>query len=189
MATPSTLLVIVGSLRKESLNLKFAQALSKLDFPGVVFRIHPIGDIPPFNADEEHNPDPAVTALKTAIREAAGIVFVTPEYNRSVSGVLKNAIDQASRPYRDSAWTGKPATVCGVTESWAGTSMAQQHLRNILAHLDMPTLAQPEMFLRVSEGFFEEDGSLGPAPRKLVEKWMKAYIAWVELFAARNANP
>ncbi len=187
MSHAATLLVLVGSLRKESLNLKFARGLSPFAPPGYVFRIHPIGDLPPFNQDEERNPAPSVTALKTAVREAAGVIFVTPEYNRSVSGVLKNAIDQASRPYGDSAWRGKPAAVCGVTEGWPGTSMAQQHLRNILAHLDMPTLGQPEMFLRAHEKFFEPDGSLGPEPRKRVEEWMKAFAAWVERFA-RNSK-
>lgn len=179
------ILTLVGSLRKESINLRFAKALARLAPASHAFRIHPLDGLPLFNQDDERNPAPAVTALKHAVREADGVLFVTPEYNRSLPGVLKNALDQGSRPYGDSVWKGKPAAVAGVTQGALGTALAQQHLRNILAYLDMPTLGQPELFLRADAEFFDADGGLGERPRKLLSGWMDAYVAWVERFARR----
>src|SRR5262249_14254063 len=121
---------------------------------------------------------------KAEIAATQGVIFVTPEYNRSIPGVLKNTIDQASRPYGQSAWAGKPAGVLGITIGSAGTSMAQQHLRNVLVYLDMPTLAQPEAFLTAREGFFAADGSIASPDTKLfLQAWMDAYVAWVRRFA------
>ncbi|HEX2612122.1 MAG TPA: NAD(P)H-dependent oxidoreductase [Fibrobacteria bacterium] len=188
METAHVILVLVGSLRKESINLKFAKALARLAPAEYEFRIQTLGDLPLFNQDEEQNPAPSVTALKTAVRQAAGVVFVTPEYNRSIPGVLKNALDHGSRPYGDSAWKGKPAAVMGVTGGAAGTAMAQQHLRNILAYLDMPTLGQPELFLRADAEFFDADGGLGKTSSKLIQGWMGKYIEWVERFAPNNSS-
>jgi chromate reductase len=188
METANVILVLVGSLRRESINLKFAKALARLAPQDYEFRIHHLGDIPLFNQDEEQDPAPSVVALKAAVRKAAGVVFITPEYNRSISGVLKNALDQGSRPYGDSAWKGKPAAVMGVTQGRAGTSMAQQHLRNILAYLDMPTLGQPELFLQADAAFFDADGGLGKESRKLVQGWMGKYIEWVERFAPDTSS-
>ena len=99
--------------------------------------------------------------LKTEIAAAQGLLFVTPEYNRSIPGVLKNAIDHASRPYGQSAWAGKPAGVIGVSVGAIGTALAQQHLRNVLAYLDVPTLGQPEAFIQNKEGLFDDNGHIG----------------------------
>ena len=117
-----------------------------------------IDDLPLYNQDDDGSPSPQVTRLKGAISAAAGVIFVTPEYNRSIPGVLKNAIDHASRPYGQSAWTGKPAGVLGISIGPIGTACAQQHLRTMLAYLDMPTLGQPEVFLTAKEGFFDASG-------------------------------
>ena len=137
--------VLVGSLRQDSLNGKLATALGRLAPPALSFQRTEIGDLPPYNQDEEASPPPTVTRLKDEIAAAQGVLFVTPEYNRSIPGVLKNAIDHASRPYGQSAWAGKPAGVVGVSVGAAGTAMAQQHLRNVLAYLDMPTLGHLEL--------------------------------------------
>ncbi|MEP7298129.1 MAG: NAD(P)H-dependent oxidoreductase, partial [Burkholderiales bacterium] len=102
-----------------------------------------------------------------------------PEYNRSIPGVLKNAIDHASRPYGHSAWAGKPAGVIGTSVGPIGTALAQQHLRNVLGYLDMPTLGQPEGFIHAKEGLFDDGGNIGPASKQFLQGWMDTYIAWV----------
>ncbi|HEY1227472.1 MAG TPA: NAD(P)H-dependent oxidoreductase, partial [Ramlibacter sp.] len=132
--------VVVGSLRQDSLNRKLALALAALAPKDFTFEHVGIGDLPLYNQDLEGQPTEAVKRLKTEISRAQGVLFVTPEYNRSVPGVLKNAIDHASRPYGQSAWAGKPAGVIGISVGAIGTALAQQHLRNMLAYLDMPTL-------------------------------------------------
>ena len=123
--------------------------------------------------------------LKAAIAAADGVLFVTPEYNRSIPGVLKNALDNASRPYGDSAWAGKPAGVIGVSIGAIGTALAQQHLRNVLSYLDMPTLAQPEAFIHAKEGLFDADGSVGAGSRDFLQGWMNQYADWVRKHAQK----
>ena len=112
------------------------------------------------------------------------MLFVSPEYNRSISGVLKNAIDHASRPYGQNAWKGKPAAVIGASVGAIGTAMAQQHLRNVLAYLDMPTLGQPEAFIHVKEGLFDEAGNIGAGSKQFLQTWVNDYGAWVKKHAA-----
>ena len=121
----------------------------------MTFKHLQIGDLPLYNQDDDGNQAPQVKRLKSEIAAAQGLLFVTPEYNRSVPGVLKNAIDHASRPYGQSAFVGKPAGVIGVSVGAIGTAIAQQHLRNTLAYLDVPTLGQPEVFIQAKEGLFE----------------------------------
>ena len=174
--------VIVGSLRKDSFNRKFANALTALADSQVEFHFIEIGDLPLYSQDHEGEPVPSVKRLKAAIAAADGILFVTPEYNRSIPGVLKNALDHASRPYGQSAWAGKPAGVTGVSIGAIGTAMAQQHLRNVLAYLDMPTLGQPEAFIHAKEGLFDAEGGIGPGSREFVSKWLERYLAWVRRF-------
>jgi len=174
----------VGSLRRHSFNRKLAATIVKLGPPEFSFRPLQISDLPLYNRDDDDNPAEPVKRLKAEILASDGILFVTPEYNRSMPGVLKNALDHASRPYGQSAWAGKPAGVLGITIGAAGTSMAQQHLRNVLVYLDMPTLAQPEIFLQAREGFFAADGSIASADtRKLLQGWLDRYLAWVTRFA------
>ena len=175
--------VIVGSIRKDSFNKKLARALEKL-FPAEFSFTHVrIDDLPLYNQDDDGNPAPSVVRLKGEIKAAQGLLFVTPEYNRSIPGVLKNAIDHASRPYGQSAWDGKPAGVIGASVGAIGTALSQQHLRNILAYLNAPTLGQPEAFLHNKEGLYEADGSLSEGSRKFLQGWVEAYVGWVKKHA------
>ncbi|HEX7502450.1 MAG TPA: NAD(P)H-dependent oxidoreductase [Acidobacteriota bacterium] len=172
--------LIVGSLRRDSLNRKLAVAIVKLAPPEFLFRQAPIGDLPLYNVDDDAQPAEPVLRLKNEIKAARGLLFVTPEYNRSLPGVLKNAIDHGSRPRGQNVWAGKPAGILGVSTGAPGTSMAQQHLRNILAYLDVPTLAQPEAFIQMKEGLFDEAGGIGPGSLKFLRNWMDLYVAWVK---------
>ena len=172
--------VIVGSLRRESINRKLATAVTRLAPSEFSFTQLTIGDLPLYNQDDDANPAEPVKRLKSEVKAAAGLLFVTPEYNRSIPGVLKNALDHASRPYGQSAWAGKPAGVLGGSMGAIGTACAQQHLRTILAYLDVPTLGQPEAYVQVKEGFFDGDGNLANAEnRKFLQNWMDQYVNWV----------
>jgi chromate reductase len=175
--------VIVGSLRKDSFNRKLASAIVKLAPSDFSFRQVRIDDLPLYNQDDDANQAESVKRMKGEIATAQGLLFVTPEYNRSIPGVLKNAIDHGSRPYGKSAWTGKPASVIGASPGATGTAMAQQHLRNVLATLDVPTLCQPEVFIQVKDGLFDEAGSIGPGNLKFLQGWMDRYVAWVKKYA------
>ena len=175
--------VVIGSLRKDSFNRKLASAIIKLAPAEFTFKQVKIDDLPLYNQDEDARPAESVTRLKSKIEAAQGIIFVTPEYNRSIPGVLKNAIDHASRPYGKSVWAGKPAGVVGVSVGAIGTSMAQQHLRNILAYLDAPTLGQPEAFIQAKEGLFDAAGNIGADSRQFLQGWMDRYVAWVKKHA------
>jgi len=176
--------VIVGSLRKDSFNRKLANAIVKLGPSDFTFKQVHIGDLPLYNQDDDTNQADSVKRLKNEIKAAQGLLFVTPEYNRSMPGVLKNAIDHASRPYGQSAWAGKPAGVLGASVGVIGTALAQQHLRNVLAYLDVPTLGQPEVFIQVKDGLFDEAGSIGADSKQFLQSWMDRYVAWVKKHAA-----
>ena len=172
--------VVVGSLRRDSINRKLAQALAPLA-PSCTFKTLKIDDLPLYNQDDDANQAPAVKRLKSEIQAAQGVIFVTPEYNRSIPGVLKNAIDHASRPYGQNAWQGKPAGVIGASIGAISSAIAQQHLRNVLAYLDMPTLGQPEAFLNIGEGFFDASGGIANADtRKFLQGWVTKYVEWVK---------
>jgi len=177
------IVVFVGSLRRDSFNRRLALALSRLAPAGFRFSLLELGDLPLYNQDDDANQAAPVQRLKAQIKAADGLVFVTPEYNRSIPGVLKNAIDHASRPYGQSAFPGKPAGVIGVSVGAIGTALAQQHLRNVLAYLDVPTLGQPEAFLQAKDGLFDADGNIGSDSRKFVQAWVDAYVAWVNKHA------
>ena len=172
--------VVIGSLRKDSFNLKLANAIVKLAPPEFSFQQVQIGDLPLYNQDEDANQAESVKRFKSEIKSAQGILFVTPEYNRSIPGVLKNAIDHASRPYGQNAWAGKPAGVIGVSIGVIGTAMAQQHLRNVLAFLDVPTLSQPEAFIHAKDGLFDESGNIGADSKQFLQSWMDKYVVWVK---------
>jgi chromate reductase len=172
---------VVGSLRKESFNRKLATALVKLGPPDFSFKEIRIGDLPLYNQDDDKVQAPEVQRLKSEIRSCDAILFVTPEYNRSIPGVLKNALDHASRPYGQNAWAGKPAGVVGCSTGAISTAVAQLHLRTILAYLDMPALGQPEVYLQVKDGFFDDVGNFANAEtRKFLHGWMDKYVAWVK---------
>ena len=172
--------VIVGSLRKDSFNRKLATALARLAPADFRFTQVRLDDLPLYNQDDDGQQAASVLRLKGEIKAAQGLLFVTPEYNRSIPGVLKNAIDHASRPYGQSAWAGKPAGVIGASVGAIGTAMAQQHLRNVLAYLDVPTLGQPEAFIQAKDGLFDEAGNIGADSQKFLQGWVDKYVAWVK---------
>lgn len=177
--------VLIGSLRKDSLNRKLAFAIEKLAPAEFSFQHLTLSDLPLYNQDEEGDPPQSVQRLKREIASADGLLVVTPEYNRSIPGVLKNAIDHASRPYGKGVFAGKPAGIVGISVGALGTAMAQQHLRNVLAYLDVPTLGQPEAFIQAKEGLFDADGSIGPASRPFLQTWMNQYVTWITRHVVR----
>ncbi|HEY0823825.1 MAG TPA: NADPH-dependent FMN reductase [Ramlibacter sp.] len=166
--------VIVGSLRRESFNRQLADTLARLAPQQLQFVPVRIDDLPLYNQDDDASQAEPVRRLKNEIAQSQGVLFVTPEYNRSIPGVLKNAIDHASRPYGQSAWGGKPAAVIGISIGSIGTALAQQHLRNILAYLDMPTLGQPEMFLQNKPGLLESEET-----KQFLQKFLERFAQWV----------
>ena len=172
--------VIVGSLRKDSFNQKLANGIIKLAPAEFLFKQSQIRDLPLYDQDDDANQADSVKRLKSEIQAAQAILFVTPEYNRSMPGVLKNAIDHASRPDGQSAWAGKPAGVLGASIGTIGTALSQQHLRNVLSYLDMPTMGQPEAFIHVREGLFDDQGAIGESSKKFLQNWMDHYVAWVK---------
>jgi chromate reductase len=173
--------VVVGSLRRDSYNRKLAGAIVKMAPSEFSFKQLRIDDLPLYNQDDDANQAEPVKRLKSEIKASQGLLFVTAEYNRSIPGVLKNAIDHASRPYGQNAWAGKPAGVLGASVGMIGTAIAQQHLRNVLAYLDVPTLGQPEAFIYVKEGFFDNGGGIANTDsRKFLQDWMEKYVGWVK---------
>lgn len=176
--------VVIGSLRKDSFNRKLAGAIVRLAPSEFSFKPLEIGELPLYNQDNDAQQPAPVKRLKADIASAQGLLFVTPEYNRSIPGVLKNAIDHASRPYGQNAWAGKPAGVLGVSVGAIGTALAQQHLRNVLAYLDVPTMGQPEAFLQAKEGLFDAAGNIGPDSKAFLQNWMNQYVAWVKKHVA-----
>jgi chromate reductase len=172
--------VLVGSLRKDSYNRKLANAIVKLAPVEFEFNQVQIGDLPLYNQEEDANPTEAVIRLKNEIKMAQGLLFVTPEYNRSIPGVLKNAIDHGSRPRGSNVWAGKPAGILGVSIGAIGTALAQQHLRNILVFIDVPALCQPEVFIQLKDGLFDEVGEIGSGSKPFLQSWMDNFVAWVK---------
>ncbi|MGZ3265975.1 MAG: NADPH-dependent FMN reductase [Croceibacterium sp.] len=182
----SRIAVIVGSLRRESFNKRLAHAMTRLPAArGHEFAFVEIGDLPLYNQDDDAAPPAATVRLKAEIRAADGVMFVTPEYNRSIPGVLKNALDHASRPYGDSAWAKKPAGIVSVSGGKPGAAMAQQHLRNVLAYLDMPTLNQPEAFVQWADELVTPEGEVGEGSAKFLDGWMAAFLALVAARAGK----
>ncbi len=176
--------VMVGSLRKASWNKRLADVIVAMAPAQLDFGFVRIDDLPLYNQDEDESQREPVRRMKQEIRSADGVLFVTPEYNRSIPGVLKNAIDHGSRPFGDSAWEGKPAGIVGASPGAMGSALSQQHLRNVLVSLDMPTLAQPEAFVQVHDGVFDSKGGVSDEPlRVFLQEWLDRYAAWVAKFA------
>lgn len=172
--------VLVGSLRKESWNRKMASALMKLAPKNFDYEIVEIGSLPLYNEDLDKDSPPKEWAeFRTRLQACSAVLFCTPEYNRSVPGVLKNAIDVGSRPYGKSVFDKKPAGVVSVSPGAMGAFGANQHLRQSLVFLNMPTLQQPEAYIGNAAKIFEADGSLVEATRGFMEKFMGAFDQWV----------
>ena len=181
--------VVIGSLRKDSFNRKMADAIEKLAPAEFTFHKVRIDDLPLYNQDDDTHQAESVKRMKDEIKDAQGLLFITPEYNRSIPGVLKNAIDHASRPPGQNVWGGKPAGILGVSPGVIGTAMAQQHLRNVLSALNVRTLAQPDAFIQAKDGLFDETGGIGPESKTFLQKWMDRYVAWVKKTLPDEGKP
>lgn len=175
------ILGIAGSLRHESYNRAALRAAKQLAPEGAALDIFELDGIPMFNEDEEKNPPEQIVELKKRIRSANAILFVTPEYNYSVPGVLKNAIDWASRPYGDSAWAGKPAAIMGASVGAVGTARAQYHLRQIFVFLNMFPLNQPEVMIGNAAGKFDSQGNLtDETTKKFIRQLLENLVVWTK---------
>lgn len=172
--------VLVGSLRRDSINLRLAKAVEKLSPARFVFSHVRIDDLPLYSQELEADYPPQCRRLKQEVQAADALLFVTPEYNRSIPGALKNALDIGSRPSGANSFGGKPAAMLGASPGSAGTAMAQQHLRNILAYLDVALLAQPEACVRYSDELIGSDGAIGNEhTRKYLQQFVDRYAAWI----------
>ena len=188
MATTRRVAVVVGSLRKDSFNRKMAKALAAMAPAPLSLEIVEIGQLPLYNQDDDATPPPASVAFKEKIAGADAVLFVTPEYNRSVPGVLKNAIDVGSRPYGKSAWKGKPAAVISVSPGAIGGFGANHHLRQSLVFLDMPAMQQPEAYIGGAGDLFDDAGGLKkPETKQFLDKFLAAFAAWIERTAKAPA--
>lgn len=173
--------VLVGSLRRESFNLKLAKAMQKIAPPNLRLEIVEIRDLPLYNEDSEPNAPEAWTKFRDAVRPKNAVLFVTPEYNRSVPGVLKNAIDVGSRPYGKSVFSKKPAAIASLTGGALGAFGANHHLRQSLVFLDMPALQQPELYLGGAAKMFDAEGNfVQDSTKELVLKFLTAFASWIE---------
>jgi len=174
-----TILGIAGSLRKSSYNRGALRAAQQLVPENVRIEVFELDGIPPFNQDQEGNPPERVALFKARIRAADGILFVTPEYNYSVPGVLKNAIDWASRPYGDNAWAGKPVAVMGASIGSLGTARAQYHLRQSFVFLNMYPVNQHEVMIANAAKRFDEQGNLlDEDTKKYIRKLLENLANW-----------
>jgi chromate reductase len=172
--------VFVGSLRKESFSRKMAKALIKVSPDSLALEIVEIGELPIYNQDFDDNPPVAYMQFRELLKKFDGVLFVTPEYNRSVPAVLKNAIDVGSRPYGQSAWDGKPGAVMSVSPGALGGFGANHHLRQSLVFLNVPIMAQPEAYIGNAANLFDEKGNLtNESAREFITKFMQAFAAWV----------
>jgi chromate reductase len=179
-------MTIVGSLRRDSFTRKVANALAELAPKQLQFERAEIGDLPLYNQDLESGTPPGEwQTFRDRVRGADAVLFATPEYNRSVPGVLKNAIDVGSRPYGKSVWAHKPAGVVSVSPGHVGAFGANHHLRQSLVFLDMPVLQQPEMYIGGADKLFDADGKLvDDRTRDHLAKFGAAFARWIELNTA-----
>ena len=186
MSTTRNVAVFVGSLRKDSLNRKVAKALISLASDPLKLEIVEIGQLPLFNQDYEQDPPQVVRDFKARVEAVDAVLFVTPEYNRSVPGVLKNAIDVASRPYGKSAWNGKPGAVISVSPGAVGGFGANHNLRQSLVFLNVPAMQQPEAYIGNAASLFDDQGQLvNDSTREFLRKFLQAFAQWIE----RNTAP
>ncbi len=176
--------VFVGSLRKESINRKVANALAELAPSSLKLEIVEIGRLPLYNQDDDQNPPLAYTEFRAGVKAADGVLFVTPEYNRSVPGVLKNALDVASRPYGQSAWNGKPGAVISASPGASGGFGANHHLRQSLVFLNVPAMQQPEAYIGGADKLFDASGKLAnDGTRKFLQNFIDAFANWIAIHA------
>ena|SRR5688572_13360632 len=176
---------IVGSLRKDSFNKKLMQALDQLSHPGLVFERIPIEEIPLFNQDHEKDLPKSVVNLKNAVTEADGVLLVTPEYNRSIPGVLKNIIDWGTRPYGQNCWKNKPMGIIGASPGNIGTAVSQAHLRSVMVNLGAILLGQPEVYFVYKEGVIDEQFRIKDEnTQKFLQGFLDSFSRWMHQHAA-----
>jgi chromate reductase len=189
MNNPLVILGIAGSLRRQSFNRALLRAAQELTPESARIETFEIDGIPGFNEDDEKNPPAKVVELKQRIRAADAVLFVTPEYNYSVPGVLKNAIDWASRPYGDSAWSGKPAAIMGASVGTIGTARAQYHLRQMFVFLNMYAVNQPEVMVSNAHKHFDEAGKLtDETAKKLIRQQLEELVSWTKRLQKQNTE-
>jgi NAD(P)H-dependent FMN reductase len=177
--------VVVGSIRRDSFNKQLAHALISLAPQDFTFELLDIASLPLYSQDYDADFPEAARTLKQKISEADGLLFVTPEYNRSIPGVLKNALDWGSRPWGQSAWANKPGALIGTSVGAIGTALAQAHLRNVLAYLDVPLMGQPEMFIKHDESRIDASGKIvNDDTRKFLQAFVDKYVTWVKRLSA-----
>lgn len=178
--------VLVGSLRQDSCNRRLARAVEKLAPKALKFEHVRIDDLPLYSQDFDADYPPTALRLKRDIESSQALLFVTPEYNRSVPGVLKNAIDIASRPWGRNSFAGKPGAVIGASIGAVGTAVAQHHLRSSMAYLDIATLGQPEVYLHFRNDVIDPDGTIADeSTRKFLQGFVDVYAKWVERFVGK----
>ena len=174
--------ILVGSLRKNSINRKVARSICAIHGDNLDCSMIEIGDLPLYNQDLDVNPPEEWTRFRRQVADADGVLFVSPEYNRGIPGVLKNAIDVGSRPYGKSAWEKKPGAIVSVTPGGLGAFGANHHLRQSCVFLDMPIMPQPEAYLSGAGKYFAEDGSIAdPSLEKLLSRFIAAFADWVDM--------
>ena len=172
--------VLVGSLRRESINRKLAHALAEVAPAGLKLTVIDIGQLPIYNQDSEEHPAAEWTTFRERIMAADAVLFVTPEYNRSVPAVLKNALDVGSRPHGKSVWNGKPGAIVSASPGAAGGFGANHHLRQSLVSLNVPAMAQPEAYIGGADKLFDASGKINnEGTRKFLEGFMTSYAMWI----------
>lgn len=187
MSTMRNVAVLVGSLRKESFNRKTANALIAMAPPALKLTIHEIGQLPLYNQDLDTATPPAEwTAFRDGIRGADAVLFITPEYNRGVPGVLKNAIDVGSRPREQNVFNGKPGGVISVSPGAIGAFGANHALRQSLVFLNVPAMPQPEAYIGNAAKLFDDHGTLtDDSTREFLQKFLRAFAQWIETNAPK----
>jgi chromate reductase len=187
MNRPITILGIAGSLRRQSYNRSALRVAKQLAPEGLTLDIFDLDGIPGFNEDEEQNPPTKVIELKKRIRAADALLIVTPEYNYSIPGVLKNAIDWASRPYGDSAWSGKPAAIMGASVGTIGTARAQYHLRQVFVFLNIFPINQPEVMIGNAAERFDAQGNLtDETTKKSIRQLLQNLVEWTQQISSNG---
>lgn len=178
---PRDVAVFVGSVRKDSLNLKLAKTLVGLQPPSLKLEIVPIGGLPLYNPDLDDAPRPEWTELRARIKKADAILYVTPEHNRSVPAAMKNALDIGSRPYGANSWSGKPAAIITASPGAIGGFGSNHHLRQMLVFLNVPAMPQPEAYIGHADKLFDKDGKLiNPDTEKFLKAFLDAFVKWID---------
>ncbi len=175
----TTVAVLVGSLRRDSINRRFAEALARLAQPKLTFQFVDIADLPLYNQDLESHLPAAVERFKREIEAADAVLFVTPEYNRSFSAALKNAVEWGNRPWGKNSWTDKPAAIIGATPGAIGTAVGQGHLRHVALALGLNVMGNPEIYLSYREGQIQDGDIADAGLRTLLSGWVDRFADWI----------